>query len=330
MVPGHRVRVPFRGRPRLAVVVRVDAGPEDGLEPVTAVLDAVPALTPALLELARRTAEETVSAWGEVVFRALPPGVRARAPEALPAPRGLPARPAALVTGRTRNVRIEHAVSDALAAGEGVLLLAPEIEQARLWAARLEARTRRAGPPRDERGLARGAVGGLVGLPSGPGPRRGRHPGGGVAPADAARARGPRRRGGSGAQGARRAALACAGPRPRAGTPRRRREPSREPRAEPRELGGGSSGDARHRAGTARPVAGGRARGAGRRLPRGREPLAGTPRRGPGGARPRGLGAAGPEPSRLRPDPRLRRLRGGAALRAVPAGAPLPARGARA
>ena len=138
MAPGQRVRVPFRGRPRAGVVVRVEAGAGDGLEPVTAVLDAVPALTPALLELARRTAEETVSAWGEVVFRALPPGVRSRAPETLPAPVALPPGPATLVTGRARDVRIEHAVRNALAAGGGVLLLTPEIEQAGLWASRLE------------------------------------------------------------------------------------------------------------------------------------------------------------------------------------------------
>jgi primosomal protein N' len=57
-------------------VVRVDTGPEDGLEPVVETLDPVPALTSTLVELARQTAGETVSAWGEVVFRALPPGAR--------------------------------------------------------------------------------------------------------------------------------------------------------------------------------------------------------------------------------------------------------------
>jgi primosomal protein N' (replication factor Y) (superfamily II helicase) len=145
VAPGQRVRVPFRGRPRPAVVVGVEAGLGDGLEPIASVLDPVPALTPALLELARWAARESVSAWGQVVFRALPPGGRARAPDALPArgpsPGAEPGR-AALLTGRVRHVRIEHAIADAWATGSGVLLLAPEIEQARQWAARLEARLR--------------------------------------------------------------------------------------------------------------------------------------------------------------------------------------------
>jgi len=141
VAPGQRVRVPFRGRPRAAVVVRVEVGPADGLEEVATVLDPVPALTPALVELARRTASETVSAWGEVVFRALPPGARSRAPAALPSPApGLAPGPATLMTGRDRDVRIARGVEGALAAGGAALVLAPEIEQAQSWAARLEAR----------------------------------------------------------------------------------------------------------------------------------------------------------------------------------------------
>jgi primosomal protein N' (replication factor Y) len=122
-------------------VVRVDTGPEDGLEPVVETLDPVPALTSTLVELARQTAGETVSAWCEVVFRALPPGARSHAPEILPPPP--PAPPpgvATLVTGRDRDIRVERGVEAALGAGGAVLLLAPEIEHARRWAARLETR----------------------------------------------------------------------------------------------------------------------------------------------------------------------------------------------
>ena len=144
MVPGQRVSVPFRGRPRPAVVVAIEtgAGAEvENFEPLAAVLDGVPALTPPMLELARWAAVETASAWGEVLFRALPPGIRSGAPQALPTlPPACPPGPARLVTGRRREDRVERRVAETLAAGGGVLVLAPEIEQARSWAARLETR----------------------------------------------------------------------------------------------------------------------------------------------------------------------------------------------
>jgi primosomal protein N' (replication factor Y) len=122
------------------VALDTGAGPADEtLEPLAAVLDDVPALTPVMLAQARWAAVETASAWGEVLFRALPPGVRSGAPPALPvAPPACPPGPARLVTGRHRQERVERRVADALAAGGGVLVLVPEIEQARGWAARLE------------------------------------------------------------------------------------------------------------------------------------------------------------------------------------------------
>jgi primosomal protein N' (replication factor Y) len=132
------VRVPFRGRPRAAVVVGLEAGAEDGLEAVTALLDAVPALSPELLALTRWAASETASAWGEAVFRALPPGTRARAPDRLP-PAAAPGPPgrARLLTGRARGARVAERVAEVVAAKGRALVLAPEIEQARAWAARL-------------------------------------------------------------------------------------------------------------------------------------------------------------------------------------------------
>ncbi len=135
------MRVPFRGRPRPAVVVAVEPGEGDGLEPLAAILDPVPALTPALLDLARWAAAETASGWGEAVFRTFPPGVRSGAPPALPPlPPTCAPGPAWLVTGRGRDDRVERGVAETLATGGSVLLLAPEIEQARTWAARLDAR----------------------------------------------------------------------------------------------------------------------------------------------------------------------------------------------
>jgi len=84
LAPGQRVRIPFRGRPRPAIVVALEPGADERLELLTAVLDPVPALTPALLELTRWAATETASAWGEAAFRALPPGARSGAPSLLP------------------------------------------------------------------------------------------------------------------------------------------------------------------------------------------------------------------------------------------------------
>ena len=51
------------------MVVAVEPGADERLELLTAVLDPVPALTPALLDLTRWAAAETVSAWGEAAFR---------------------------------------------------------------------------------------------------------------------------------------------------------------------------------------------------------------------------------------------------------------------
>jgi primosomal protein N' (replication factor Y) len=124
------------------VAVEPGGGPGDEtLEALAAILDPVPALTPALLELSRWAAGETASAWGEAAFRALPPGIRSGAPAALaPLPPACPPGPAELVTGRDRGGRVERRIGETLATGGSVLVLAPEIELARAWAARLETR----------------------------------------------------------------------------------------------------------------------------------------------------------------------------------------------
>ena len=124
----------------VAVEPGAGAGNET-LEPLAAVLDPVPALTPALIDLARWAAAETASAWGEAAFRALPPGIRSGSPPALaPLPPARPPGAAGLVTGRGRGDRIERRIGEALTAGGSVLVVAPEIELARAWATRLETR----------------------------------------------------------------------------------------------------------------------------------------------------------------------------------------------
>ncbi|HLE42408.1 MAG TPA: hypothetical protein VJB36_00170, partial [Methylomirabilota bacterium] len=139
LVSGQRVRVPFQGRPRAGVVVGFTGGEPAGLEAIETLLDPVPALTATLLELTRWAADETASAWGEAVARALPPPARAPAPAVLPAEAPVRA-PGPLVVGyggdRARLVAtaVQRAVDD----GGGVLLLAPEIETARGWAGAIE------------------------------------------------------------------------------------------------------------------------------------------------------------------------------------------------
>jgi primosomal protein N' (replication factor Y) len=138
---GQRVRVPFRGRSRPAVVVERADGLAAGLAPIEAVLDPVPALTPALLALTRWAATETVSAWGEAVARALPPAARASAPAGVPPE--APSRAGGsltLVTGGERTARVEAAIETSARCGGGALVLVPEIEAAGEWARRLAAR----------------------------------------------------------------------------------------------------------------------------------------------------------------------------------------------
>ena len=126
-------------------MVALAPGDASGLELVEVALDPVPALTAPLLELTRWAAEETVSAWGEAVARALPPSARVVAPPTLPAePSPEVADPVVLGYGAARDSLVEAAIERALGAGRGVLLLAAEIESARGWAERLG---RRRGAP---------------------------------------------------------------------------------------------------------------------------------------------------------------------------------------
>lgn len=139
--PGQRVRAPFRGRPRLGVVVGLEAEDDPALAPLAEARDPLPALTPSLLELARGIARETCAAWGEVVLRGLPPETRGAPPEGLPAtwpPAGVGR--SRLVIGGGRDRVIEESLAEAIGAGRGVLLLAPEIELAEGWARRIECR----------------------------------------------------------------------------------------------------------------------------------------------------------------------------------------------
>ncbi|MEM1117076.1 MAG: primosomal protein N' [Bacteroidota bacterium] len=78
-VPGARVLVPFGRRQITGVIAeRVEGAPETAsgraLKPLTDVLDARPALTPALMALTRWIAGYYLCAWGEAIKAALPGG----------------------------------------------------------------------------------------------------------------------------------------------------------------------------------------------------------------------------------------------------------------
>ena len=138
LAPGQRVRVPFRRGHRTGVVVAVEAGEPAGLAVVDTALDPVPALTPPLLALTRWSAAETVSAWGEAVIRALPPGSGRGAPDALPPPPApAPGGRPVVAWGPGRAALVEAAAARALGSGGAALVLVPDIERARGWAARL-------------------------------------------------------------------------------------------------------------------------------------------------------------------------------------------------
>src|SRR5712691_4880385 len=75
VVRGARVRVPFRGRKMIGVVLGAAQGPALGAEikEIDAVLDATPMVLPAVLELAQWIATYYQAPIGEALRMALPP-----------------------------------------------------------------------------------------------------------------------------------------------------------------------------------------------------------------------------------------------------------------
>ncbi|MDA0667233.1 MAG: primosomal protein N' [Planctomycetota bacterium] len=81
LAPGCRVRVPFGRRESVGVVVAVDDHPPanvppDRIKSLLAVLDVEPLLTPALLRLAHRIADDTYCSWGQALSAMLPAALR--------------------------------------------------------------------------------------------------------------------------------------------------------------------------------------------------------------------------------------------------------------
>ncbi|MGQ3057664.1 MAG: primosomal protein N', partial [Nevskia sp.] len=90
--PGQRVRVPFARRELIGVVVgpvRDEPPPDYEIKPVSALLDAQPLLSEALLALCRWTADYYLHPLGEVIAAALPGPLRRGEQPAIRPPDGL-------------------------------------------------------------------------------------------------------------------------------------------------------------------------------------------------------------------------------------------------
>jgi primosomal protein N' (replication factor Y) len=139
---GQRVRAPLQRRPRVGVVVALRDGIGDSLESLLDLVDPVGLLSPVLVELTRRVANESLSSWGSACAAFLPPPTPGRQSfQAPPVSRGNPPSenpmsPILLSGGDREEVLLTRLQSEARQAG--ILLVTPEIEDAEAWAGRLD------------------------------------------------------------------------------------------------------------------------------------------------------------------------------------------------
>src|SRR5215467_1862161 len=135
---GQRVSAPLHGRSRIGVVIALRDADSAGLKAIERPLESVPAVSTAMLELARWTAEESLSSWGSTLLALLPP-VAGRSSEVVappPEPRpGTPAHAEVWVDATRKARLVERLRADAGSA----LVIAPDRERAARWAARLDA-----------------------------------------------------------------------------------------------------------------------------------------------------------------------------------------------
>ncbi|MFQ5829598.1 MAG: primosomal protein N' [Candidatus Methylomirabilia bacterium] len=136
---GQRVRAPLKGKPRVGLVVACREGSGEDLKALDSVVEPGAILSPTRLELARWIAAESCSSLGSTCTALLPPPLSSSVDtDFSSSPRGS-RREAALpqlLTGGDREERLMKRLVGAGADG-GILLLAPEIEDARAWAERL-------------------------------------------------------------------------------------------------------------------------------------------------------------------------------------------------
>jgi len=135
---GQRVSAPLHGRSRIGVVVDLREGDAASLKAIERPLESVPAVSTAMLELARWAADESLSSWGSTLLALLPP-VAGRSPDVVappPEPRPGTSARAEVWVDSTREARlVERLRADAGSA----LVIAPDREGVARWAARLDA-----------------------------------------------------------------------------------------------------------------------------------------------------------------------------------------------
>jgi primosomal protein N' len=174
LAPGQRVLAPLRGGHRLGMVVAVRRGSDEGLKPVSRIVDQEPILVPEQLALVAWIARESLSSLGSAGAALTPPFVLEgprrplqasssapgetaasllTSPAALPSGEGCEATvgpgaglhplapvssspsPCELLVGVGRERRVLERIA---ATRSSVLLLAPDIEGCARWAQRLE------------------------------------------------------------------------------------------------------------------------------------------------------------------------------------------------
>ena len=139
LAPGQRVSAPVQGRARVGLVLALRDADAAGLATVERALEPAPVLSPVMLDLGRWAAAESLSAPGSTLSAMLPPAPRrgsteSVAPPPLPDPAAVPAPPE-LWTDLGREARL----AELAARADGpVLVVAPDIESAARWAARLD------------------------------------------------------------------------------------------------------------------------------------------------------------------------------------------------
>src|SRR5262249_47568457 len=122
--PGQRVTAPLRNRARVGVVVETRYGDERDLKPIETVVDRVPILSHAALQLGRWTARQSLSSWGSTLLSLVPPPARRSSELVAPAaePRAAPAPVPQLWVGARRHARLVKQ----LAHGGSALVVAPD------------------------------------------------------------------------------------------------------------------------------------------------------------------------------------------------------------
>jgi len=79
--PGSLVRIPLGGRKVRGIVVEISTGTEPGREEIAGLVIPVPVARPPVTDLLEWISERYVSPKGQTFARAVPPRVRAKAPE---------------------------------------------------------------------------------------------------------------------------------------------------------------------------------------------------------------------------------------------------------